>query len=83
MLKNWSEVFANTVDLAAAIKLNVLRGDLSVQGEVSCCTRRSNLEPTDQVRAPDLTEEVEPKIDVGQPFTLSMAQVIDTLGAHS
>ncbi len=83
MLENWSEASANTVDFAAAIELYVFRGDLSIQGEVSCCSRRSNLEPADEVRTADLTEEVESEINVGQPFTLSMAQVVDTLGTQS
>src|SRR5690606_19529159 len=42
--------------------------------------RRCHTESVDQVRAADLTEEVEPEVDVGQPLALGMAQALDALG---
>jgi hypothetical protein len=42
--------------------------------------RRSHTEALNQIWATDLTEEVEPEVDVGQPLALGVAQALDALG---
>lgn len=39
----------------------------------------SNAKALNQIWATDLTEEVKPKIDVGQPFALDLTQVVKPL----
>lgn len=78
------EALADPVYLATAIEFDVLGRDCSIQRQVTRRTRRCNTETAGQVRSPDLTEKVEPKVDVGQPLALGMAQTFtfDALGGH-
>ena len=82
MLEQRGERLPDAVDLVAAVKADVLPRDFAVQRQITCCPGWSHTETLDQVGATDLTEEVEPKIDVGQPLPQSVAQGLDALWGH-
>ena len=82
VLEDRGERLDDTVDLVAAVEGDVLRRDFPVQRQVACRACRSHAEALNQVRATDLTEEVEPEVDVGQPLALGVAQALDALGVH-
>ncbi len=74
------ERLPDAVNLVATVKGDVLRRDFPVQRQVARRPGRSHAEALNQVWATDLTEEVEPEVDVGQPLALGVAQVLDALG---
>ena len=76
------ERLPDPVDLVATVKGDVLRRDFPVQRQVACRACRSHAEALNQVWATDLTEEVEPEVDVGQPLALGVAQALNALGMH-
>lgn len=80
VLEDRGERLADKVDFVAAVELDVLQRDFPVLRQVACRPCRSHPKTLNQVWATDLTEEVEPEIDEGQPLTLGVAQAIDALG---
>ena len=69
----------NPVDLVATVKGDVLRRSFPAKRQVACRPCRSHTEALNQVMTTDLTEEVEPEVDVGQPLALGVAQALDAL----
>lgn len=56
-----------------------MRRNFPVQSQIACRPCRSHTEALNQIRASDLTEEIEPKIDVGQLLALDQTQVLKPL----
>ena len=83
MIEQGRERFANSVDLVAAIELNVLWRHLSIQCQVPSSRRRCHAEAVSQVRSPNLTHEVQTEVDIGQPLPLGVAQALNALGVHN
>lgn len=77
MLENWNKRLAYAVDLVATIEFNVLRCDFPVKSQIASCPCRRHTEALNQVWAPNITEEVELEVDVGQPLALGKAQILD------
>jgi hypothetical protein len=63
----------DAIDLVATIEGDVMRR-FPVQSQIACRPCWSHAEALNQIWATDLTEEVEPKIDVGQPLSLDQTQ---------
>jgi hypothetical protein len=82
VIEQRGERLPDAVDLVAAVEGDVLRRDFPVQRQIACRPCRSHTEALNQVWATDLTEEVEPEVDVGQPLALGVAQALDALGMH-
>lgn len=82
MFKDWRKALADSVDFAAAVELDVLWGYLPVQRQVSCGSSQCHTESTGQIGAANLSQEVEPEVDIGQPFALDMAQAFDAPQVH-
>ncbi|SAZ20319.1 conserved hypothetical protein [Klebsiella quasipneumoniae subsp. similipneumoniae] len=69
----------DAIDLVATIEGDVMRHDFPVQSQIACRPCWSHAEALNQIWATDLTEEIEPKIDVGQPLSLGHTQVLKPL----
>ena len=82
MLEDRGERLADTVDLVAAVELDVLRRDFPVQRQVARRSRWRHAEAVDQVGTADFAEKIETKVDVGQPFPLGVTQALDALDLH-
>ena len=53
-----------------------MRRNFPVQSQIACRPCRSHTEALNQVWAPNITEEVELEVDVGQPLALGKAQIL-------
>ncbi|BBR22249.1 hypothetical protein WP3S18E05_37290 [Klebsiella sp. WP3-S18-ESBL-05] len=56
-----------------------MRHDFPIQSQIASRPCWSHAEALNQIWATDLTEEVEPKIYVGQPIALDQTQVLKPL----
>src|SRR5690606_40866220 len=80
VIEQRGECLPDTVDLVATIKGDVLRRDFPVQSQIACRPCRRHTKALNQAWATNLTEEVEPEVDVGQPLALGVAQALDARG---
>ena len=80
MIEQWRKRLSDAVNLVATVKGDVLRRNFPVQRQVACRPCRSHTETRNQVWATDLTEKVEPEVDVGQSLPLGVAQALDAQG---
>src|SRR5690606_19524115 len=80
VIEQRGECLPDTVDLVATVKGDVLRRDFPVQSQIACRPCRRHTKALNQAWATNLTEEVEPEVDVGQPLALGVAQALDARG---
>lgn len=76
VLEDRGERLADTVDLVAAVELDVLLRDFPVQRQVTRCPSWSHPKVVRQVWVADSTHEVQAKVDVRQALALGMAQTL-------
>jgi hypothetical protein len=82
MFKDRREVLANAIDLSAAVELDVLWRDLSIERQIPCSSRRGDAKAVRQIRAANFAHKVKAKVDVGQSFSLAVTQTFRPLGMH-